>query len=293
MLVYTFGSFVLECPRDYSMSLLDLNAVHTFLEVLVIYSDVIFGNKKLSAQEFKANQSKISSKRPMMLSTRSEGIEISDTKLASDEETKALREELTALKRNFDQVQASQFQWGKSIQTILMATVFSPASSAKYLKTVQSYLVTKVTDLTSKIGLDDPRIEVSKLELPVKNEELPYLQLIKYDEVEGIQWLLDWKAHSFVMDLHLEGRKVVKFKSNISIVNLFVAGVIWMKILPDGSLTVCFPELPSVSFDLNVETKVGMVHVSIESQVKKWLNDKLRSFLKKSLVHPNWKVLKK
>jgi hypothetical protein len=36
---------------------------------------------------------------------------------------------------------------------------------------------------------------------------------------------------NFKLDLHLEGRKLVKFQSDIRVVNIFLAGVIWLKIL--------------------------------------------------------------
>ncbi len=86
---------------------------------------------------------------------------------------------------------------------------------------------------------------------------------------------------------------MVKFKSNIQVMNLFLAGVVWLKILPDGSFTVCFHKLPAISFDISVTSKVGMMSINIEPQIKKWLHDKINSYFTKNLVHPNWKIVKR
>ncbi len=105
--------------------------------------------------------------------------------------------------------------------------------------------------------------------------------------------MLDWKAKSFKLDLHLEGRKLVKFKSEIQVQNIFLAGVIWLKILGDGSFTVCFSKLPAIAFDLKIESKVGKIPINIEKQMKKWLDDKMKGYFTKNLVFPNWRVLKR
>ena len=78
-----------------------------------------------------------------------------------------------------EQEQQAQEQWGKSIQTILMATAFNASSSTKYRSSIQKYLDTKVGDLAS-YGIDDPKLQVTDLVMPSKSEELPFLQLINY-----------------------------------------------------------------------------------------------------------------
>ncbi|GAB5363424.1 hypothetical protein AAMO2058_000881800 [Amorphochlora amoebiformis] len=194
-------------------------------------------------------------------------------------------EEKQAAVRRATKAEGTIRKWEKGVRQILNCIILSPVMNhfyrQKLTKTLESvFLAVDSISNVLYINCSFPSIEA----------EFPQVELQDWHDLSNSLWKVKWSP-SWHITARVEGSHYLSFTLNIEIHKLKVNGMFILSCAKDlSSVAICFPEMPSVSLQIDTTIALGILPIplsimqqSIASRVK----EAFLGWLKRSLVHPN------
>eukprot|EP00002_Diphylleia_rotans_P039595 TRINITY_DN9211_c0_g1_i3.p1 TRINITY_DN9211_c0_g1~~TRINITY_DN9211_c0_g1_i3.p1 ORF type:complete len:351 (+),score=69.43 TRINITY_DN9211_c0_g1_i3:51-1103(+) len=174
-------------------------------------------------------------------------------------------------------------KWANLIQEVFFHRLFNPDALEFYREKLKDVLTSSLQEI--------PQIEhVSHiaLETPTGLDEVPKLTLLSYKDHCDSEWYLEWRPGGWRAEVQIEGRKILKFKSTITITDIDLTSNIALAYAKDlAGFSFTFSTKPVVNFNVVSKVTLGSISLPLQDMLRKLMRKKVDGILGK-IMRPTW-----